>query len=396
VVYEGFGEGVDVPGKHRYRVDPAKVAQLLASARDKDLWSLQPKYRRPGVFDGSTFFISLTLGDQQRSIVDSAGSFAGMPEAVHVFENELDEVAQVGEWIHLGREAVLHLQGENFPFASREGSEVLRRAIADENAADDQAILQLIKLGAPWDTDLRQEHYGCPIGSCSALGDALYNQREGVVEELLAQGALRTGSAIDPAKLDAAFRAAIRGGQLSLVKKIWDAAGDAGHPSLTYDDPSEETPWVTPDQSLEQSASGADRAREKIQKRSSVTLLLRRSASTENFWKYRGKPWEGLAIARWLIEKGCDIRAQGADGRTLLHIAARAGDAGLVRFVLSQGVPALTLGHYLPPAIAGVQEEDVALILLEAGIETLPTELRRSAVSKHWDRVVVWLDQHPK
>lgn len=85
--------------------------------------------------------------------------------------------------------------------------------------------------------------------------------------------------------------------------------------------------------------------------------------------RYKQYPWDGLAIAQWLAAKGCDLKAHRADGTTLLHIAAAADDVPMVRFLLSQGLGASTPGKYGLPALGSAENEDVAMILLNAGTD---------------------------
>lgn len=99
-----------------------------------------------------------------------------------------------------------------------------------------------------------------------------------------------------------------------------------------------------------------------------------------------------------LPAQGCDIKASRANGDTLLHIAAGANDAAFVRYLLDQGLDASAAGEYGLPPLASVQDEDVALLLLEAG-----TDLRMMdddgqrfidyARDNHWGRVVAWLQR---
>jgi len=260
---------------------------------------------------------------------------------------------------------------ESFSFSSREGGEILLRSIADEDATDDQAISELIQLGAPWWIKSRSHYRSFRHPPGSAVEEALESQRDTVVDVLIEKGALRSGGVVDQQKLDGSFRAAIRGGRLELVQKIWEA-GRPLRPSLSYVDVS------------------ADPKR--IRKRAPVTLLLTHQL-------YETKPWAGREIMKWLIAKGCDIHAHGADGRTLLHIAAQAGDVKKVRYILDQGVAASTPGTYSLPALASAEDEDVALMLLEAGTDTLKmdvngTQFRRYAIYNHWGRVIAWLDAH--
>jgi hypothetical protein len=236
-VYDGEAY-VDVLGTHHYRIDPTKVAELVQSARSKDLWSLRSHYTS-GVTDNPGYAITIALGDDVHHIFDYVGRRVGMPQAVTEFEEEVDEAAQSRSWIHLGRQAVDHLQEEHFPFASRDGGELLLRSIADESATDNQAILKIMSLGAPWSIRPRSEG-GFRHTPGSALEEALLNQRTPIVDFLIAKGALAHGDQVDQHELDAAFRAAIRGGRLELVQRIWNAAGTV-HPSLSYIDVSGDT-----------------------------------------------------------------------------------------------------------------------------------------------------------
>jgi ankyrin repeat protein len=111
--------------------------------------------------------------------------------------------------------------------------------------------------------------------------------------------------------------------------------------------------------------------------------------------------WDGLAIAQWLATLGCDIRSAGADGTTLLQIAAEAGDAKFVRYLLDQKIDPSTPGRYGLPALGSVEDEDVALILLEAGTDLSKMDedgisFRRYAQGQHWSRVTRWLEQHDR
>lgn len=127
-------------------------------------------------------------------------------------------------------------------------------------------------------------------------------------------------------------------------------------------------------------------------KRAPVTSLLLHQS-------YQTKPWDRLAITKWMQAKGCDIHAHGADGQTLLHVAAEAGDIQMVRNLLDQGMSASTPGAFSLPALGSAHDEDVALMLLEAVTDASKMDdggnrFRRFAVYNYWGRVVGWLDAH--
>ncbi|AWV08620.1 hypothetical protein C9I47_2951 [Lysobacter maris] len=364
VVYEGR-RFVDVPGRYAYRVPAQEVARLVERAREQDLWSLRTDYSA-AITDHPSQIVTLDIGGEVHRIHDYSGRRIGMPRAVTEFENEIDAVARTRMWTIVSTEAVNRMQADGFDFASVAGRELLERALFRGEDADDEAMARLVELGVPVDDAMLKHGYGgAPM---SLLELALLRAHPAVVEALIARGALETRGKPDQAKIDAAFRSAIAGGRFALVERIWNVAATRPHPSLYFDDVSD--------------------GEQKAAKRSPVTLLLSRPFAD-------ARPWEGRAIARWLIAQGCDMTASAADGATLLHIAAAANDAGLVRDLLDRGFDASTPGRYGLPALGSTEDEDIALMLLEAGtdLSALP-DLRRQATRGRWQRVVTWLDAH--
>lgn len=367
--YRGDGY-VDVFGRHVYAVPPESVARLVDSLRNSDIWSLRPVYRAK-ITDSPTYVLKIGIGGETHTLEDYVGEWAGMRATVSDFEGEVDKVARSSMWTHLSSEALEHLKSEHFEFRSRAGADLLLRAVADEETHDDQALLSLIKLGAPIDSTGRHgpEIYGArgPV-----IEEALRNERAALIDALIAKGALQTAGRPDQNKIDAAFRAAIAGGNLALVQRIWAVAGDRPHPDLTFESISDDE--------------------KPLRKRSPVSLLLTRE------WGRKTR-WDGLPIAKWLQSQGCDLKASDADGTTMLHIAAKAGDVSLVRYLLDHGLGASTPGQYGLPALGGAHDEDVALILLEAGTDfsrmnDAGGEFRKYAEYNHWQSVVAWLTAH--
>jgi uncharacterized protein DUF6438 len=91
---------------------------------------------------------------------------------------------------------------------------------------------------------------------------------------------------------------------------------------------------------------------------------------------------------------GVEIRGDG----TVVY-AADAGDVDFVRFLLNRGMSASTPGKYGLPALGGVESEDVAVVLLEAGTDMSRMNdsgqsYRTFAEYNHWQRVVAWLTAH--
>lgn len=331
VVYKGE-EYVDVTGEHAYRIPQQRVAALVESLRAKDIWSLRKRYRAL-ITDQPSYLLTLDFGDRSQQLTDYAGRMVGMPKSVSDFEDEIDEVSGATGWIHLGSQAVDHLKATGFDFSSPNGGELLRRALENGRSYDNAALLR-------------------------------------IVDALIERGALETNGAPDQQKIDAAFAAAIAGGRLAPVQRIWSVGGSAPHPSLTFDDESDD---------------------KSVRKRSPVTLLLKGWRDDDD--------WEGLTVAKWLAAQGCDLKARDADGETLLHTVADAGDLEFVRYLLSEGVDPGAQGRYGLPALGSTDDEDIAMALLEAGTDVSlmrdkGQQFRRYADAQHWGRVIAWLDSH--
>jgi hypothetical protein len=365
-VYRGRGF-VDVEGEHHYLVSREAVADLVQSLRAKDIWSMRPSYRGM-VTDNPSYLLTIQLGDEVHRIDDYVGAMAGMPIAVTEFENQVDKVANSAMWINLSTQGVKLLEEENFPFNSPAGGALLRRALEDD-AADDGAAVRLIELGAPLNTATKPTFgsSGRPL-----LMEALRNRHASAVAALIERGALVKHGRVDQASLDTAFRAAIEGGSLALVKQIWDAGGGV-RPALYFDDigDGEANARVVP-----------------------VALALRVPYPNKG-------DWQGLEIAQWLQGQGCDLTAHAANGTTLLHIATEAGDRNFVGYLLSQGVDPSTPGEYGLPALGGARDEDIALMLIQAGTDLSMMEeggkgFRQYAEERHWMRVLALLTKNGK
>lgn len=300
-----IGRGfVRVQGTHEFRIPQAAVAGLVARARELDIWSMEPMYRA-GVTDSPTYFVQLMLGDASHVIEDYVGEEAGMPPEVTQFEEEIDRASHALELVHLSPFAVDVLERDGFAFASTAGATLLADATIDPDVRDDAALLRLLALGAPM-TGAQQRKSLLALDSDEPLIEqALLYQRSALVEALLDRGALETDHRIDLAKRDAALLAAIRGGKLALVQRIWNLGAKA--PAMTFVDKSGDSP-----------------------QRVSLALALHQT-------RWRKRPWEGLAIARWLDAQGVDLRGRLGNGDTLLQIAIEGEDAEFVRGLREMG-----------------------------------------------------------
>ncbi|MEF3083183.1 ankyrin repeat domain-containing protein [Luteimonas sp. SMYT11W] len=368
VTYEGHG-WVDVEGVHRYEIPPSQVALLVADITRRNLWSMDSSYRAP-VTDNPTHVLTLRMGEHVHRIDDYAGVMIGMPRDIREFQAHVDKVGQVEAWTRLSVAAVDRLQQEGFDFRSPAAGDLLARAVENDAGQDDQAMLLLIEYGAPLQDGTSNGLQTAPAEP-SLLDRALENHRLLLVSPLIERGALKTKGALDPHKLDSAFRAAIRGGRLAAVQAIWDQGGHGVQPALLFTE--------QPDQ---------------MTKDVPVTFLLAR--------RYGDEGWEGLRIAQWLAARGVDLKARGASRTTLLHVAVRAGDIEFVRFLLNQKFDVNAPGEFDLPALGTATNEDIALMLLQHGsdwqMDDNGSGFLRYARDQHWNRVLAWLKdrQEPK
>jgi hypothetical protein len=361
-----------VRGRHNYSVQPAKVAALVERLRSSDIWSVRSEYRAP-ITDNPTYKLRIQLGKAVHEIEDYAGEWVGMPAAIEEFEVAVDEAAHSREFIHFSMHALGVLQREGFRFSSLEGAKLLSRAVNDPEGTDDAALARLVELGAPLALPKGGEEQTMDGRPGSPLLKALEYRRPKTVEALLARGALDSDGHLSQTKIDDAFRAAIGGGDIALVERIWGIGGENLHPSMTFDD-------VT---------DGSDDSEAKIHKTTDVITLIASG--------YGAKVGDHIEIAKFLLSHGSDLRAARAGGNTLLHSAADAEDVQFVRFLLSQGLdPSAADNDGITP-LGTTLSEEVSLELLDAGSDVSKMgskgySYRKFAQSNGWYRVLAWLD----
>ncbi|MDH5821918.1 DUF6438 domain-containing protein [Luteimonas sp. RD2P54] len=368
VTYEGQ-RFVDVEGVHRYRIPASQVASLVEEIERKDLWSMDRNYRAP-ITDNPTYVLTLRLGDQTHQIEDYVGPIVGMPQVIREFQEQVDQVGRTAQWTSLSLAAVDRLRQEGFDFRSEDAADLLVRAVSNQAGDDEKAMLKLIEYGTPLQGGKSNRLYAEPVEQ-PLLDLALANHRLLLIAPLIQHGALETGGALDQRKLDAAFQAAIRGGRLEAVQAIWDEGGRRARPSLFFPDESDDSEHPK-------------------QQDSPVTLLLSRRHGDEG--------WEGRQIAQWLAARGCDLEARGASGTTLLHIAVDGDDAAFVQYLLDQEVDVNAPGEFDLPALGSASNEDIALMLLQAGsrweMGDTGSGFLRYAREQRWGRVLAWLEDH--
>ncbi|MDX2276395.1 MAG: DUF6438 domain-containing protein [Hyphomonadaceae bacterium] len=97
VRYEGR-RFVNVTGVQQSQVSAAEVQALLARFDAVDFMSLRDEYRSP-VSDMPTYTLTLTRNGRTKTVIDYAGTGAGMPQAVRDLEAEIDRVANTAQWV---------------------------------------------------------------------------------------------------------------------------------------------------------------------------------------------------------------------------------------------------------------------------------------------------------
>jgi PAS domain-containing protein len=89
---------VNVVGERRASVPRADVERLLRRFDEADFDQLRDEYRAQ-VTDLPTYTITLERDGRRKTVVDYGGISAGMPRAVRELQDEIDRVANTGQWV---------------------------------------------------------------------------------------------------------------------------------------------------------------------------------------------------------------------------------------------------------------------------------------------------------
>lgn len=89
---------VNVTGEQHATIPRADVQRLLAQFDRINFTSLNDAYRA-NVTDLPTYSVTLVRNGQRKSVVDYGGLSAGMPQSVRDLQQEIDRVAQTGQWV---------------------------------------------------------------------------------------------------------------------------------------------------------------------------------------------------------------------------------------------------------------------------------------------------------
>ena len=348
----------DVTRDHAYRLPPETVTALIDAARKTNIWSARNGYFANAT-DAASSGVDIAMGGQAKSVNTRSGYAVGMPLAVNDFMNDVDRLSGTDDFIHLSATGVARLQAGGFDFTSQDGADLLAVANADEKASD-AAVMALITAGAPTHgghASLSMNLYG--DGDTGLLPVAVLFNRTPVIAALIGKGLLLRDAKPDPVIVNAAFQAAVASGHMPVVQTLW-----AYHPALTFD---------------------------QMDKHPPVTLRLSGVDQPPG-------P-DGFAIARFLLDQGCDINATDFDGVTLLDIAAASGDPAFVRYLLDHGAKIDAVDDTGQTALDYAEEDAVAIVLLDAGADPLriPNDGHGFAEdARTYDRkpVLAWLTAH--
>jgi hypothetical protein len=368
VIYQGE-VAVDVTGTRVYQIPERDVAALIGKIRDRDIWSIEApidiEALRRG-WDGGGCELRINMG----GVIHVLNCYE---PAIASIVHEVDRIAHSNMWIHFSDDALAHLKEEHFDFYSKDSAALLWYVVGSERTRDDRAMLELIKLGTSLYGSYPPEFFEHDADAPSLLDRALQNGRSSLIDSLIDAGLLKTNGVLDQRKIDAAFQAAIVGGNFKLVKKIWAISGSQRHPALTFQE----------DRDISANSPSLP-----------VTLLL-----DPMFHKIM--PWDGMEIAKWLIARGCDMHAKDDEKGSLLQIAIKSADVRFVQYLLDAGLSPTESRSNDKLPLMEARDEDVALALLKAGAK-LPQEeseasyFKRKVEQKQWSRVDAWLTAHEK
>jgi hypothetical protein len=365
VTFDGKGfTAIDAFPVH-YKISPGEVASLIQRMRSRGIWQLNEFYQS-GYVDTSTSELWLTIGGQRKAIFENVGKAAGLPDSFYLSQEEIEAAAGADRWVHLTLDSLNELDGMRFPFHKQPGAEMLVFSIDDEQTSDD-VVMAILNRGVPLTGRREFTEDGEKPKFESPLDVALASRREAVVNVLLDRGILLKKGRPDVNAVNSAFRRAMYGGHLATIERLLEY-----HPALTYDATDDDT-----DEKIHPSV---------------LFLLAEHYDDNDNLIE------PVLPIVKRLIAAGADYRGKDDGGDTLLF-ETWAGDPEITKYLIGLGLDVNAINHYEQTALIETYEEDVALVLLDAGADPrLGSKgleiLFERAHERKWTRVLDWLRAH--
>jgi len=217
-------QSVLLSGIHDDQVPVASVAALAQQFRDAGFFKLKDRYQAE-VTDNPSQIVTLTVGTQQKSVIDYVGTEAGMPVAVRRLEEAIDHVAGTERWVLGTVELVPWLERAGFDFHSPEATELA--VVGEETEASEALVAALIDRGIPLgvavDNHLRfaPAHKARELAGVALTRAAVRRGHAGVFTRMVARGWLARWGKVPASQ---AFAESAAGCSPSLV----DAVADAG------------------------------------------------------------------------------------------------------------------------------------------------------------------------
>jgi len=349
-----------VAGDHRSTIAPEDVRCLVEDFRAADFWSLSPEYSAP-ITDNPNFYLTLSIGGQTKMVRDYVGLAVGMPRAVIGLEYAVDQSSGDERWITGDMRTLPALESEHFDFRSREGADLLARAMvfavegARHAGADgrDEIVMDLVGRGAPLDGRASSFHGDQSAAEIAALGGRL-----DLLRVLIKAGVFETGG---PALASAVLRASVGSQRADVVAEVLQH-----HPDVNGQD------------------DDGDTALHLIQEGAHPLLLDEKA------------PHEDVAIIRLLLQAGADPNVPNHEGKTVLHDVL---DPDQARALIAGGAQLEVRDQDGDTPLLATFAEDVAVVLIEAGADPMAKardgqSFVEIARAKKWKRALAAVRAH--
>lgn len=209
VTYDG-GFHVAFAGRVEEQVDPAAVAALIEQFRAAQFFGLEDRYEAP-VTDLPSTVLRLRLGKAEKTVVDYAGLYDGMPPSVIALERAVETLARSARWVAGGPDLVDDLVAVGWDFQAPAAADALACSIRPGAGAIVGALLAR-GVGAK---GYCRGLFALTLAAQSGDGD--------VVDRLLTAGALDTPTGDQRQR---AVIAAVRGGKPDILAAILRRGGD--------------------------------------------------------------------------------------------------------------------------------------------------------------------------
>jgi len=355
VVYQPLYD--DTIGRQTYTIPPSAVQALLDKAAEVDFWSYDDEaMHSPFMMIHSALLgVTIDYAGRSHSFGYSASLFGGAPDKVDDLQRAIQQTAHIDWWNSLPLEAIDHLQNTGFDFKGQAGSDLLSWALNNDVKAD--SVQRLLTLDAPviWSVPAYNGLVRSPLTA------ALEAKQIDLARAMIESGALLRNGKPDQARINSAFIASLDGGLMQGVDLIRPYK-----PAM-----------MAPDMAVG---------------KKQVSVI---------FWLARGgvKP-DAAALAEWLIGQGAPVSARDAEGQSILSFASETGQIEIVKVLLAHGASPDAIDDEDPPPLAETWDEDVTMVLLDAGADPAKLDggydvrFYSNVRYNHWAKVRSWLEAH--